>query len=275
MLRRIGPQPGHTECAYWPCRSGLVRGRLTTQSSLRHTGRIRICPPARRYRRRRMGQFKPSGAPGPVCHTRRDIIGSARAEFAVGLHGTSTNDSAIRIRVTKPAISYHLGSYTQQCWTYIAPGKPTQNKLVENLYGRMRDELLNETLFFGLDHARQRLAARAKGYNTKGLSGTCGAIYYRRMTWCLPHFERRDSGRDYGHRWMKVQSASLDSRKQCWFPTNLRYAPLDEGLQISRVKTTREKVYDIHSTLRNYRAPPSSGQSGRYRRSNCKIFFHS
>ena len=38
-------------------------------------------------------------------------------------------------------------------WHYIAPGKPTQNGFVESFNGRMRDELLNESLFFGLDHA--------------------------------------------------------------------------------------------------------------------------
>src|SRR3546814_9065510 len=33
-------------------------------------------------------------------------------------------------------------------WHYIAPGRPTQNGFVESFNGRMRDELLNETLFF-------------------------------------------------------------------------------------------------------------------------------
>ena len=41
-------------------------------------------------------------------------------------------------------------------WHYIAPGKPMQNGFVESFNGRMRDELLNETLFFDLDHARTR-----------------------------------------------------------------------------------------------------------------------
>ncbi|MDB5454288.1 MAG: transposase, family, partial [Caulobacteraceae bacterium] len=44
-------------------------------------------------------------------------------------------------------------------WHYIAAGKPTQNGFVEGFNGRMRDELLNESLFFSLDHARQKLAA--------------------------------------------------------------------------------------------------------------------
>ena len=35
-------------------------------------------------------------------------------------------------------------------WHYIAPGKPTQNAFVESFNGRLRDELLNETLFTSL-----------------------------------------------------------------------------------------------------------------------------
>ena len=51
-------------------------------------------------------------------------------------------------------------------WHYIAPGKPMQNGFVESFNGRMRDELLNETLFFGLDHARQAISEWAADYNT-------------------------------------------------------------------------------------------------------------
>lgn len=35
-------------------------------------------------------------------------------------------------------------------WHYIAPGRPMQNGSVESFNGRMRDELLNETLFLSL-----------------------------------------------------------------------------------------------------------------------------
>ncbi|MBP2613438.1 transposase InsO family protein [Rhizobium pusense] len=51
-------------------------------------------------------------------------------------------------------------------WHYIAPGKPMQNGYVESFNGRMRDELLNESLFFGLDHARSAIAEWADDYNT-------------------------------------------------------------------------------------------------------------
>ena len=51
-------------------------------------------------------------------------------------------------------------------WHYIAPGKPMQNGYVESFNGKMRDELLNETLFFSLDHARSIIAAWMEDYNT-------------------------------------------------------------------------------------------------------------
>jgi putative transposase len=51
-------------------------------------------------------------------------------------------------------------------WHYIAPGKPMQNGFVESFNGKMRDELLNETLFFSLDHARSMVAAWMEDYNT-------------------------------------------------------------------------------------------------------------
>ncbi len=43
-------------------------------------------------------------------------------------------------------------------WHYIAPGKPTQNAFIESFNGCLRDELLNETLFSSLNHARAALA---------------------------------------------------------------------------------------------------------------------
>ncbi|WBX84126.1 IS3 family transposase [Sphingosinicella microcystinivorans] len=50
-------------------------------------------------------------------------------------------------------------------WHYIAPGRPMQNGYVESFNGRMRDELLNETLFMSLAHARVEIAAWVDDYN--------------------------------------------------------------------------------------------------------------
>ena len=44
-------------------------------------------------------------------------------------------------------------------WHCIAPKKPMQSGFVESFNGRMRDALLNETMFRNLAHARVVLAA--------------------------------------------------------------------------------------------------------------------
>ncbi len=50
-------------------------------------------------------------------------------------------------------------------WHYIAPGKPTQNAFIESFNGRLRDELLNETLFTSLAQARVALGYWRADYN--------------------------------------------------------------------------------------------------------------
>jgi transposase InsO family protein len=50
-------------------------------------------------------------------------------------------------------------------WHYIAPGKPMQNGYVESFNGRMRDELLNESLFLGLADARKAISTWVADYN--------------------------------------------------------------------------------------------------------------
>ncbi|CCE10697.1 fragment of Integrase, catalytic domain (part 2) [Bradyrhizobium sp. STM 3843] len=50
-------------------------------------------------------------------------------------------------------------------WHYIAPGKPMQNAFIESFNGRLRDELLNETLFTSLAQARVALRRWRADYN--------------------------------------------------------------------------------------------------------------
>jgi len=52
-------------------------------------------------------------------------------------------------------------------WHYIAPGKPMQNGYIESFNGRMRDEFLNESLFFGLADARLAITAWVSDYNNQ------------------------------------------------------------------------------------------------------------
>ncbi len=63
-------------------------------------------------------------------------------------------------------------------WHYIAPGKPVQNAFIESFNGRLRDELLNETLFRSLAHVRAALDAWSDDYNT--------ARPHSRLGWMTP-----------------------------------------------------------------------------------------
>jgi putative transposase len=61
-------------------------------------------------------------------------------------------------------------------WHYIALGKPQQNAFVESFNGRLRDELLNETLFSSLSHAREVLSFWQDDYNTVRPHGSLGNL---------------------------------------------------------------------------------------------------
>ena len=71
-------------------------------------------------------------------------------------------------------------------WHYIAPGKPQQNAFIESFNGRLRDELLNETLLGSLAHARAALARWQLDYNTvrphSGIGNLPPADYATRST---------------------------------------------------------------------------------------------
>ncbi|SEO15198.1 Transposase InsO and inactivated derivatives [Paracoccus alcaliphilus] len=81
-------------------------------------------------------------------------------------------------------------------WHYIAPGKPMQNGFVESFNGRMRDELLNETMFRNLAHARIVIAAWAADYNTErphsALDYQAPADYARTLTAAIARPAARD-----------------------------------------------------------------------------------
>jgi putative transposase len=47
-----------------------------------------------------------------------------------------------------------------------SPGKPRQNAFIESFNGRLRDELLNETIFTSLTHVRTALAIWKDDYNS-------------------------------------------------------------------------------------------------------------
>jgi putative transposase len=61
-------------------------------------------------------------------------------------------------------------------WHYIAPGKPQQNAFIESFNARLRDELLNETVFTSLSEVRNMLAWWQEDYNTQRPHSSVGNV---------------------------------------------------------------------------------------------------
>ena len=80
-----------------------------------------------------------------------------RPDLIVSDHGTEFTSNAMLAWAQESRIAWH----------FIAPGKPMQNGICEAFNGSMRDELLNETIFYDLDHARAALARWSTAYNQK------------------------------------------------------------------------------------------------------------
>ena len=130
----------------------------------RHHKLWRHLPVARRSRRQRYGR-KPRGLHIPVANT----IGARPQEIADrSSFGHWEGDLLIFRREYGKA---YLTSLVERC---IALGKPMQNGYVESFNGRMRDELLNETLFLSLDHARLVISAWAEDYNQERAHSSLG-----------------------------------------------------------------------------------------------------
>jgi hypothetical protein len=82
-----------------------------------------------------------------------------------------------------------------------------QNGYIESFNGRMRDELLNESLFIDLEQARRLIDAWVADYNTTRPHSPLG---YKtpaagRLCRYTHPAERRNIGRGSNRRWMKVQ----------------------------------------------------------------------
>jgi putative transposase len=83
------------------------------------------------------------------------IVSRGRPSMIVSDNGTEFTSNAILGFADRQQIDWH----------YIAPGKPMQNGFIESFNGRLRDELLNETLFPSLPYIRASLAAWRGDYN--------------------------------------------------------------------------------------------------------------
>ncbi len=83
------------------------------------------------------------------------IARRGKPDLIVSDHGTEFTSNAMLAWCEEAAVSWH----------FIAPGKPMQNGICEAFNSKMRDELLNKTLFFGLDQARRIVASWVADYN--------------------------------------------------------------------------------------------------------------
>jgi putative transposase len=94
-----------------------------------------------------------------------------RPQTIVSDNGTELTSTAIRAWSDRERVGWH----------YIAPGKPVQNAFIESFNGRLRDELLNETLFHSLLHARAVLESWRCDYNRASEHPSVYAIEEKRL----------------------------------------------------------------------------------------------
>ncbi|QHO77694.1 IS3 family transposase [Bradyrhizobium sp. CCBAU 051011] len=85
----------------------------------------------------------------------RLVIERGKPKMVVSDNGSELTSNAILTWADQSRVAWH----------YIAPGKPMQNAFIESFNGRLRDELLNETLFTSLAQARVALGCWRADYN--------------------------------------------------------------------------------------------------------------
>ena len=85
----------------------------------------------------------------------RLIIERGKPKMVVSDNGTELTSNAILTWADQSRVFWH----------YITPGKPMQNAFIESFNGRLRDELLNETLFTSPAQARVTLGRWRADYN--------------------------------------------------------------------------------------------------------------
>jgi hypothetical protein len=124
-----------------------------------------------------------------------------------------------------------------------SPGKPQQNALIESFNGRLRDELLNETLFISLAHARAILAEWHLDYNTIRPHSSLGNLppaHYAQLSAPTSHGTGRcaPSG--------ATRPAPLPHRAEQAQMTNRLYSSLDEKRGSGHSFSTGHRVRSAH-----------------------------
>ncbi len=96
----------------------------------------------------------------------RTAVSAAAAPSFRRCYGSEFTSNAILSRADQNRVEWH----------YIAPGKPMQNGFIESFNGRLRDELLNETLFSTLTQARAAIDLWKEDYNRNRPHSALGNI---------------------------------------------------------------------------------------------------
>ena len=124
---------------------------------------------------------------------------------------------------------------TGVAWHFIAPGKPMQNGICEAFNSKMRDELLNETLFFGLDHARSVVAAWVADYNAPRPLPRSATKHPRRMPLNLPQWAIRFTHPKHcADRPLLRQRNRAKFNRRLWFQTDEHRGSQQDGSENSR-----------------------------------------
>lgn len=111
----------------------------------------------------------------------RPMIERGKPKMVVSDNGSELTSNAILTWADRTRVDWH----------YIAPGKPMQNAFIESFNGRLRDELLNETLFTALAHTALCLSPAERPFATRGSLAGANSPFYscapRRRPWWAMH----------------------------------------------------------------------------------------
>jgi putative transposase len=130
-----------------------------------------------------------------------------------GLPGTVVSDNGTEL--TSNAI-LQWADERKVAWHYIAPGKPQQNAFSESFNGRLRDELLNETLFRSLADARAKLEAWRRDYNEVRPHSSLGYLAPRDYALAISGETGRHAAHDEGSARRPIATPNQDGSNQPW-----------------------------------------------------------
>jgi putative transposase len=124
----------------------------------------------------------------PGCIVERSISGHRVVRFLEQVAATDGYPRVITVDNGPEFISNALDQWAHAhgvLLRFSRPGKPVDNAFIESFNGRLRDECLNTNWFYGLEHAREVIAAWLEDYNERrphsSLDGLSPAEYERQV----------------------------------------------------------------------------------------------